>query len=83
MDRQESNPRSPGPPRPCHLALLAMVLLLGCAGHAAATEGALGRSITGMQITPCVGISLRYVKEFGVRRRFEGEPSMVAASFGF
>ena len=28
-------------------------------------------------------LQLRYVKEFGVERRFEGEPLMVSASFGF
>ena len=28
-------------------------------------------------------LQLRYVKEFGVRRRFEGEPLMATASFGF
>lgn len=28
-------------------------------------------------------LQLRYLKEFGVERRFEGEPLMVTASFGF
>lgn len=56
MNRQGNDSRATPRSGAGRLASLATALLLAHAGHAAATEGALGRSITGMQITPYVGI---------------------------
>jgi len=55
MRRNGQNPETRATCAAVRLApLLGLLALAG--GHASATEGALGRSITGMQVTPYVGI---------------------------